>query len=57
METLGMSAADAQWVADNLYSYVCPDWSEWSWRQIDESLRDVLFFKDKTDAEILAVLA
>lgn len=53
---LGMSSVDAKWVAANLYTYACPDFSEWSWGQIDTCFRDALFFKDKTDAEVLATL-
>lgn len=41
---LGMSRPVAEWVAANLYDYIVPDWSEWSWRQIDEALRDVQSF-------------
>lgn len=51
-EKLGMSTNDAQWVLEHLYDYAMPNFSEWSWAQIDECFRDVLWFKDKTDAEI-----
>lgn len=53
---LGMSDSDAAWVAENLYIYACPDFSEWSWWQIDACFRDVLWFKGKTDAELLHLL-
>lgn len=53
---LGMTQEQAEWVAKNLYTYAAPDFSEWSWEQIDECFRDVLWFKDKTDAEIAAAL-
>lgn len=56
VQNLGMSLENAQWVADNLYTYDCPDFSEWSWAQIDTCFKDVLFFKGKTDAEILQSL-
>lgn len=52
-----MSLTDAQWVAEKLYDYAIPDFSEWSWAQIDECLRDVLWFKGKTDVEIGVTLA
>jgi hypothetical protein len=57
VEKLGMSPEEARWVAENLYNYASPDFSEWSWEQIDECFKDVLFFKDKTDAEVTAALA
>jgi hypothetical protein len=53
----GMSLVDARWVAERLYDYAMPDFSEWSWSQIDECFKDVLWFKRKTDAEIKAALA
>lgn len=56
-EKLGMSPEDAKWVAENLYTYACPDFSEWSWEEIDTCFTDVLFFKGKTDAEVLTSLA
>lgn len=49
---LGMSQDEANWVVAHLYDYAQPDWSEWSWDEIDECLRDVLWFRGKTDAEI-----
>lgn len=55
-QQLGMSLEDAKWVAENLYTYACPDFSEWSWGEIDTCFRDVLFFRGKTDAEILQSL-
>lgn len=54
---LGMSESDAQWVAEKLYDYAMPDFSEWSWKQIDECFNDVLWFKGKTEQEIKAALA
>lgn len=56
VEKLGMSPEGAKWVAENLYTYECPDFSEWSWAQIDTCFRDVLWFKGKTDVEILKSL-
>lgn len=56
VDKLGMSPDDAKWVADNLYTYECPDFSEWSWEQIDTSFRDVLWFKGKTEAQIMEAL-
>lgn len=56
-DKLSMSPVEAKWVAENLYTYALPDFSEWSWSQIDTCLKDVLFFKGKTDAEVLAELA
>lgn len=49
---LKMTAEEALWVAENLYMYEVPDWSEWSWQQIDECFRGVLWFKDKTEEQI-----
>ena len=43
---LDMSMEEAEWVTANLYTYALPDWSEWSWGQIDRCLKDVLAFKD-----------
>lgn len=56
VETLGMTPEQAKWVADNLYTYDCPDFSEWSWSQIDTCFRDVLWFKGKSEAEIMEAL-
>jgi hypothetical protein len=56
-EKLGMTPDEAKWVAENLYTYECPDWSEWSWQQIDTCLRGVLFFRGKTDTEVMTALA
>lgn len=42
---LGMTQEEAQWVADNLYRYYMPDWSEWDWPEIDETLQATLTFK------------
>lgn len=53
---LGMSPEEGQWVADHVYDYFVPDWSEWSWQQIDQCLGDVLFFRGKTDEEVEAWL-
>jgi hypothetical protein len=39
---LKMTASEAQIVADNIYIYDEPDWSEWSWRQINNCFRGVL---------------
>lgn len=47
VEKLGMSKEDAKWVVKNLDNYFVPDWSEWSWRKIDQTLRDTLSFKKK----------
>lgn len=52
MDKLKMTQAEAEWVAEHLYNYVVPDFSEWSWAQIDQAFRDVLWFKGKTDAQI-----
>jgi len=54
---LGMSDGDAQWVAEHLYDYCLPDFSEWSWGQIDEAFTDTLWFKGKSNPEILGALA
>jgi hypothetical protein len=51
-----MSADEAKWVADNLYNYACPDFSEWDWSEIDECFRSVLWFRGKTKAEVKALL-
>ena len=56
VSTLGMGADDARWVAAHLYDYCVPDFSEWDWSEIDQCFRDVLWFKDKSDAEIEAAL-
>jgi len=53
---LKMSADEAKWVADNLYNYACPDFSEWDWSEIDECFRSVLWFRGKTKAEVKALL-
>lgn len=53
---LGMTIEDARWVSDHLYEYCMPDFSEWDWPEIDQAFRDVLWFKDKTKAEIEAAL-
>ena len=45
MTKLGMTKEETQWVADNIYRYYMPDWSEWTWRQTDQCLRDTLTFK------------
>lgn len=55
-DKLGMTPEEAEWVAENLYNYEVPDWSEWTWRQIDECFKGVLWFKDKTEAEIKELL-
>lgn len=39
---LKMTPRDAEIVADNIYIYDMPDWSEWSWRQINGCFRGVL---------------
>lgn len=39
---LKMSKADAELVAKNIYIYDSPDWSEWSWSQINNCFRGVL---------------
>jgi hypothetical protein len=44
-QKLGMSLADAQWVASNLYTYEFPNWSEMTWHQIDRMFRSVIFKK------------
>jgi hypothetical protein len=54
---LKMSTADAQWVADHLYDYCVPDFSEWGWAQIDQAFTDTLWFKGKSNAEIMEALA
>lgn len=38
---LGMKNCEAEWIADNIYTYALPDWSEWSWGQIDRCLREL----------------
>jgi hypothetical protein len=57
VDKLGMAQLEAEWVADNLYLYESPDFSEWPWRQIDQCFRDVLFFKGKTEEQILEAIA
>lgn len=55
-DKLEMTQEQAKWVADNLYNYAVPDWSEMSWRQIDQCLRDTLLFKPvETQADKLRV--
>jgi hypothetical protein len=54
---LKMSIVDAQWVANHLYDYCVPDFSEWSWAQIDGAFTDTLWFKGKSNAEIMEALA
>lgn len=39
---LKMTASEAEIVVDNVYIYDMPDWSEWSWRQINACFRGVL---------------
>jgi len=56
VNTLGMTTEEGQWVAENLYNYEMPDWSEMSWREIDTMFKATLWFKDKTDKEIEAAL-
>lgn len=56
VETLGMSPECAEYVADNLYTYAVPDFSEWSWSEIDQCFRDVAWFFGKTEAKILEAL-
>lgn len=56
VETLKMTQAEAEWVAEHLYDYVVPDFSEWSWAQIDQSFRDVLWFRGKTEKQITEFL-
>lgn len=53
---LRMTDEEAAWVADNLYMYETPDWSEWTQQQIDECFCGVLWFKGKTEAEIMEAL-
>jgi len=57
LNQLGTSKEEARWVADHLYDYCLPDFSEWSWAQIDEAFTDTLWFKGKSNAEILRALA
>jgi hypothetical protein len=52
-----MSIVDAQWVANHLYEYCVPDFSEWGWAQIDQAFTDTLWFKGKSSAEIMEALA
>lgn len=42
---LKMTQQDAEWVADNLDWFYEPNWSEWSWRQIDKMFRETLTYK------------
>ena len=56
VEKLGMTLETAKWVAENLYIYAVPDFSEWSWREIDQCFRDVAWFMGKTEAEIVRAL-
>lgn len=56
VDSLGMALAVAEWVAENLYTYAMPDFSEWSWGEIDQCFRDVAWFYGKSEAEILEAL-
>lgn len=56
IDKLKMTPEEAEWVVGHLYDYVVPDFSEWSWAQIDQAFRDVLWFKGKTEAEIMEAL-
>ncbi len=42
IKRLKMTPAQAAIVADNIYTYDSPDWSEWTGRQINECFRGVL---------------
>jgi mRNA-degrading endonuclease RelE of RelBE toxin-antitoxin system len=53
---LSMTCEQAEWVSENLYNYSVPDWSEMSWDEINQSLRDTLAFKPiQTEAGKLRV--
>ncbi len=43
VERLKMTTEQAQIVVDNLYTFAVPDFSEMSWRQLNEIFRDVLY--------------
>lgn len=40
---LKMTPAQAQIVVDNLYTLALPDFSEMSWRELNQIFRDVLY--------------
>lgn len=42
IKRLKMTPEQAALVAENIYIYDMPDWSEWSWRQINACFRGVL---------------
>lgn len=53
---LKMTQEQVVWVSENLYNYSVPDWSEMSWAQINQCLRDALIFKPvETTADKLRV--
>lgn len=53
---LKMTQEQAKWVSENLYNHSVPDWSEMSWTQINQCLRDTLVFKPiETTADNLRV--